>query len=134
MLGERQRPNPIKPKLKKDVMMKKCSRCGAMLPLDSFQKNPRCADGHLDKCKQCMADLIHEGRIAKKEARKAQSKGEIKKPDNTCYNPITTQQTPLTAPPIEAQRLRLEEFTFAELIAEIKRRGWEGQLTKTIQI
>lgn len=38
--------------------LKKCTRCGEVLPLEKMQKNKRSKDGRGTWCKQCMADWV----------------------------------------------------------------------------
>jgi hypothetical protein len=36
--------------------MKKCIKCGKILPLADFYKHPKMSDGHLNKCKCCVRE------------------------------------------------------------------------------
>ena len=47
--------------------MKICSRCGRLLPLDSFYKYSQSKDGHQNYCKECTRD-IDRGRKYRKRS------------------------------------------------------------------
>lgn len=42
--------------------MKKCRKCGRLLPLDEFYKHSKMADGHLNICKACTKDRVAKHR------------------------------------------------------------------------
>lgn len=40
-------------------MDKKCFKCGSVKPLNDFYKHPRMRDGHVNKCKDCNLNDVH---------------------------------------------------------------------------
>ena len=50
--------------------MKKCSKCGQLLPLDSFSKGLTYKDCHKSICKKCINEYNREYRVRKKERKK----------------------------------------------------------------
>ena len=48
-------------------MYKVCFKCGRLLPLSEYYKHCKMADGHLNKCKECTKNDIHEYRNNNKE-------------------------------------------------------------------
>jgi len=50
--------------------MKRCSKCGQLLPLDSFSKEPTYKDGYKTVCKKCTNEYSREYRARKKDRRK----------------------------------------------------------------
>ena len=81
-----------------------CKTCGRELPIENFSKN---AYGYIGICKECNSK--HRSEAATHRASKKQRSIE-----NELAN---------------AKNMRLSEFTPRELMAELKRRGYEGTLT-----
>lgn len=50
--------------------MKRCSKCGQLLPLESFSKEPTYKDGYKTICKKCTNEYSREYRAREKERRK----------------------------------------------------------------
>ena len=48
-------------------MRKSCISCGLTLPLSSYYRHPRMADGHLNKCKECHRHDVAANRAANVE-------------------------------------------------------------------
>lgn len=89
--------------------LKKCAICGQVLPINKFRTSRRTLDGHSEKCKEC----THMQTIARTLAKqnKVQQRG------------------------VKAQ-FRISDFDDNMLFAELRRRGFTGELTynKTIEI
>lgn len=95
-----------------EIKTKKCSKCGRELPLNAFQK---CKNGPLGvqpRCKEC-----RKKEYAEKKFTEANSMPKIK---NTA--PVNDSDNPLA------------KFTPRELMTELKRRGYAGTLTYTMEI
>lgn len=85
---------------------KTCKRCGRELPIENYQT---ARYGRMGVCRECVA-------IAKTEAHKDRRDSLIR----TCNLKVE-----------EARTLRLSQFTPRELMEELHRRGYEGQLKYT---
>ena len=94
------------PAMSKDET-KVCADCGRELPVDSFQKTR--SGGRASRCKECVA----KRRWAKDATPKEESPGEA------------GEQKPVK------RRNYLHYVTDDALVAELKRRGYAGQITKT---
>nr|DAQ19308.1 MAG TPA: restriction endonuclease [Caudoviricetes sp.] len=81
-----------------------CKCCGKELPLNNFSKN---AFGYISVCKECNS---MNRRIA------AEKRQQLKQQAVDAVN---------------ARALRLEDFTPRELMQELKRRGYEFEMTYT---
>lgn len=87
-----------------------CKECGKELPITNFRKGR--ANGTefvMSICNDCWHEHQSAGRIKAKQMR-------------------ATKQIDLVE---DAKNKRLSEFTPRELILELKRRGYEGELTYT---
>lgn len=84
---------------------RKCKTCGLELPLSEFAACTLSKDGLQTSCKQCRSKLIREG-----HARKG-----------------------VAAPP-SPPALSLANIPDEELFAELGRRGFSGEVVKTVKI
>lgn len=111
---------------------KVCKCCGKELPIEQFQPNPKCKDGHLDTCKVCM----NAKRAARHEAKKAAramaravsnataadmvSERPVETPDNGTRREEEVQ--------VRQAQLSPDFFSLYELVRELKKRGIKGEL------
>ena len=86
---------------------KVCADCGRELPIEAFQKTRSGAPANY--CKECMNKRRGAGKVEKPEA----------------------QPTPQTEEKPVKRRNYLHYVTDDALVAELKRRGYTGQITKT---
>lgn len=94
--------------------VKVCKICGQELPLSEFNKNKSYRDGHDTRCKKCLSEIKKQQKAAKKAA----AKGFV----------ITKPQ-----PGIKAT-LSLGDFTNEQLCAELRRRGFNGEIRQTVTL
>ena len=81
-----------------------CKTCGRGLPIENFSKN---AYGYIGICKECNSKHRSEAAVNRKNNKRKALEQEL----------------------LNAKNLRLSDFTPRELMEELKRRGYEGQLT-----
>lgn len=81
---------------------KVCSKCGRELPLSNFHRQSDSKDGYRYICKECMAAYY-----------KRHNKEKLEKIKQTTREELLQQLTP------------------RDLVLELKRRGYKGQLTYT---
>ena len=92
--------------------------CGRELPLSAFGGHHRTADGLQASCKDCMSAKLKK---AKKTAPAANTPSEAE--------PI--ELMPVQEPEVKYEPARdLDDYTPQELYDELKRRGWQGTLTR----
>lgn len=84
-------------------MEKKCKKCGRVLDISNFSTNKHSKDGYSNVCRECNHKSRSEGQ--KKRFGSFEPKG-IYDPDN----PLST-------------------FTPRQLMEELRRRGYDGELT-----
>lgn len=73
--------------------MKKCFKCGVEKPLFDFYKHKQMADGHLNKCKTCTRNDVHQHRHgAGRETVLAYDRQRAKTPERMSHNREVTQR------------------------------------------
>lgn len=97
-----------------EKLSKVCTKCGMEKPMSEFGLSPKMADGHKNECKSCVADYAREYYHRKKKGNDTSSNHLIK----VYLNP------------------ELAKFQPKDLIAELRARGYSGELkyTQTIKI
>ena len=106
-----------------NIKTKVCKVCGKELPIDQFRPNPKCKDGHLDTCYECLNNKIKETNKKKENEllKKTFGKEEVKPADKGF--PVT-----------QDKYNRLQEYTAQELVDHLRFQGWEVTCTKTIKL
>ena len=98
---------------------KVCKECGRELPLEQFAKNPH---GYTSLCKECMKAKQSKGvkahRDGLKELKDQMERSSMHKPE---YQPEGKK----------APAFDITTASDADLVAELRRRGYAGTLTKT---
>ena len=84
-----------------------CKECGRELPIESFYKNSRF--GYANTCRECIKEKKRNTRMEKFASAEELLKTKIQ----------------------EAQQMRLSEFSPRELMQELCKRGYKGELTYT---
>ena len=87
--------------------MKKCKRCGSVLPLSEFHKATKSPDGHQYVCKSCKSQIARESRQAKK------AKEEL---SETLVGTVDSES--------QGVALSLDRVTSRDLLRELKNRGY----------
>ena len=87
------------------TFVKKCSKCGKTLPFSEFEKHNKSKDGYHRYCKQCGSSS------------KATPQNESGRPE--AYIPQPGNKATLT----------LADFSDENIFAELRRRGYNGQLS-----
>ncbi len=109
-----------------NIKTKVCKVCGKELPIDQFRPNPKCKDGHLDTCYECLNKKIKE------TIKKTTKRKEDKVLENVCEGVV--EQADRSFPPTQDKYDRLQEYTAQELVDHLRFQGWEVTCTKTIKI
>ena len=121
---------------------KVCKRCGRELPIESFATHPKSKDGHTTICRECFKEACNAG---KKPGPKAEKKADPEPANDDNFQPVvkvvrTSQLNPPPRIPEPAAPVTTDIRTTADclkyandadLVAELRRRGWEVKETKT---
>lgn len=83
--------------------MKKCTRCGSVLPISEFGIDKRQKDGHNIYCKECLRQLSQIRRAKKAENKKHEM---------------------LKVAIVDTPKVNFENVSSRELLAELKSRGY----------
>lgn len=97
---------------------KVCKECGRELPIEQFRANPRCKDGHLDTCNDCMKGKITKGIQGKKNRSLDGLSLELEEIDHD----------------IKPSSPKLSSFEDYELVEELRLRGWDVKCSRTIEL
>ena len=101
---------------------KHCRVCGEYKPIEAFPHNRTHNDGHASECKECHNRLTVEN-LRRRRAEKRAARDEVSAPAAVA-----------TAKPSPAGKADLSSFTDRELADELHARGWEGILSKNLNI
>lgn len=99
--------------MEENVLTKKCAKCGRELPISEFYKNNRTKDGYCYYCKSCHDESVKKSRCLKKvDSHKTISE----QPKQVHLNKVYSNP-------------ELAKFQPRELIAELRARGYSGELS-----
>ena len=99
--------------MEENVLTKKCTKCGRELPISEFYKNNRTKDGYCYYCKSCHDESVKKSRCLKKvDSHKTISE----QPKQVHLNKVYSNP-------------ELAKFQPRELIAELRERGYSGELS-----
>ena len=112
--------------------MKVCSDCGRELPIDSFAHHARTLDGHQPICRECMRSRL-KGRRKTPEVPKAATPPSVDEILDGLI-PNTSTSAPGKAVPKYVQTRSTEDLDDIEIIDELRRRGWTGEIYKKYQL
>lgn len=97
------------------VLTKTCRKCGKTMPITSFSRSHKSKDGYMHICKEC----YHP--IAVANLTKAHMALEAKSGCGTYRQGVK-------------KTLSLNDFTDSQLAAELTRRGYKGDLSKSFTL
>jgi len=106
---------------------KVCKKCGQELPIEYFSKNRATKDGLQIYCKDCQKTWMNQKRERDKEKLIKMARGEA------VDNIEKDQRTDMWDKKSDA-RACLDVLPDSELLAELRRRGYEGKIHKKIQV
>ena len=125
-------------------ILKHCNCCGEWKPLDEFPHHKTHKDGHASECKVCHNKLTLESQRkrraamkAKKEAAAASVAAAVPRVTNSPAHPVSIippEPDKVKDLRRKDQRIALSVYTDIELAEELKSRGWDGVLTKSLQL
>lgn len=98
--------------MEKTELTKKCSKCGKELPLSEFYSHPSTKDGLMSHCKGCHYTTTRKN-IAKRKAKKESES--IAEKSHTFHKVYFNPE--------------LAKFQPKDLIAELRARGYSGELS-----
>ena len=99
--------------MEENEMTKKCSKCGRELPVSEFYKNNRTKDGYCYYCKSCHDESVKKSKCLKKDVT---HKTMSEQPKQVHLNKVYSNP-------------ELAKFQPRELIAELRARGYSGELS-----
>lgn len=141
-----------------NITTKVCKVCGKELPIDQFRKNPKCKDGRLDTCYECLNKKVKKGIVQK--AMKAiknqspESDARMESLMNTIIdNDVHLDEKGGLKAHITGEKLMealyksdlvmyedgtikmpLDKIEESELVAELRKRGWDVTCTKVLSL
>lgn len=149
--------NKLKPEAMETPDKKICKCCGRELTIEHFQPNPKCKDGHLDTCKECMnakressrkRNLLGTAIPAPKEDATEKAimdkliENDVRMDENGTPKAHITSEKFLEAL-YKSDLVMYEDGTITmpltkikdeELVEELRSRGWTVRCTKVIEL
>ena len=118
--------------------MKKCCHCGRILPVTEFRRHSKAKDGLQSACKECQVEMTtaaKQKRTADKkeitrQARKEAIKAKLLVQDPELMREVIEDAEKDFAPVPAAPGITLEFATDQQLVDELKRRGYQGNLIR----
>lgn len=107
--------------------MKVCKRCGRELPLESFPTHPKSRDGRMNVCRECHKAIASQA-MTKAYAEKKEENPEPAKMISDTVKSIAEKDTSIR---LDYPQSILGTIRDTDLVAELRRRGWEVKATKT---
>ena len=107
---------------------KRCSSCGRELPVDRFGHHWRSADGLKNICKECQSATIAKAMSKDNKEDGQHPETEVPKGMET----LSEKDPDHVRPEDETKILPLNAYSDKELYEELRRRGWDGVLQKTV--
>lgn len=101
---------------------KVCKGCGKTLPLSAFAKCKTLADGYENKCKDCRNEQARQNR-------KNKAGGKLRKYERKAAPAPKAEKPAVQA--VSAPK-GISSHTDAELVAELRKRGYKVQCTKEV--
>lgn len=101
---------------------KHCRVCGEYKPIEAFPHNRTHNDGHASECKECHNRMTMEN-VLRRRAEKMAAREASPAPAAAA-----------TAKPSPAGKASLSSYTDRELADELHARGWEGILSKNLNV
>lgn len=124
--------------MSKEETTRTCKACGRELPLEDFPKDAH--GGHIHTCKECHAERLHARRRPgtpraglKKVKKDSQPEGKAKpQPPVPADDPKIAEEIAAAEAEVQEVPTWCSEATDQELFDELRKRGWEGYLVKTM--
>lgn len=101
----------------KKPQTKVCKECGRELPVEEFGRHPRTKDGLQPLCKDCRSKKVKAAFAAKKPEIPAEAIERLQELEATVAKAL--EPSP-----------EIRKFTDTELLDELARRGWTGEITR----
>ncbi len=143
-------------KLGPESPVKRCTRCGRLMPVEAFNRHAKTKDGYAKICKECQAAIIRAAvKASSKKPGPRPSKEKAPDPapaEGPAETPALNVEVKIEGAAETAQKAQeaavkteevVEAMSMAEalskagttdLVAELQKRGWKGNLVHHVEI